>query len=198
MKTLLLVDDDIAIVKQLHFALASEYKVLEATSKEEALNLIDNNTIDIALVDLGLPPFENSHKEGLAIIKYLLQNSFAKVLVLTGQTNQQYLQELIALGVFDYLSKPVDLEKLKHALQRASFFLDHEKAQESQAITLHFHTSLENGLKGSADKAQRELLLKILKQTHFNINQTAKILGISRENCYYFLKKFDIQRPHDD
>ncbi len=195
-KKLLLVDDDIAILKQLTFALQIHYDVIEASSKEEACELIQKHAqeLDMALVDLGLPPFENSHTQGRAIIAHLLEKTDAKVLVLTGQSNPLYPQELIAMGVFDYISKPIQIAELMTSLQRAAFFIDNKPTLENN-IRLEFQTSLEDGLKGSADKAQKELLTKILQQTNFNINQTAKILGISRENCYYFLKKFNINRP---
>jgi len=199
MKKLLLVDDDTAILKQLSFALASHYKVLEAANAQEALMWIEKESIDIALVDLGLPPFENTHTQGKIIITELLEKTDAKVLVLTGQEDPLYPKELIAMGVFDYIKKPIDIHTLLEALKRASFFRENETFTTSKdEVTLLFQTSLEDGLKGSADKAQKELLTKVLHQTGFNVNQTAKILGISRENCYYFLKKFHIHRPNND
>ena len=196
MKKLLLVDDDIAIVKQIAFALRSKYDVLEATTTSEALLKVEEHEIDIAVVDLGLPPHENSYKEGRIVIVKLLEESEAKVIVLTGQESKEYAKELLSLGVFDYIYKPIDLRNLLLSLERASFFIDNEE-KNAEEVKLSFSTSLEDGLKGSADKAQKELLSKIVKQTGFNINQTSKILGISRENCYYFLKKFNIQRPDD-
>jgi len=198
MKTLLLVDDDTAILKQLSFALGSHYHILEAKNTQEAFEIIEKNHIDIALVDLGLPPFENTHREGRLIITKLLEESDAKILVLTGQEDKNYPKELIKMGIFDYIAKPVEITSLLNSLQRASFFIDNTVTKEDDTVTLLFETSLEDGLKGSADKAQKELLTKVLHQTHFNINQTAKILGISRENCYYFLKKFGIERPNND
>lgn len=195
MKKLLLVDDDISLLKQLSFALANDYDVIEAQNREEALAIIDNERIDIALVDLGMPPFENTHREGRIIINKLLEESGAKVLVLTGQESKEYSQELIKTGVFDYLFKPIEMPTLLEALRRASFFIDNEQNEDENQIQLSFATSLKEGLKGSSDEAQKQLLLKVLYKTRFNINQTARILGISRENCYYFLKKFDIRRP---
>ena len=198
MKTLFIIDDDDSIRKQLSFTFSSAYNILEATSLESALAIIDENkNIDIALVDLGLPPFENSYKAGRMIVTKLSEKSKAKIIVLTGQESKEYSQELIAMGVFDYILKPVDVITLSNALQRASFFLDNSMKEDDQHIQISFEASLEDGLKGSSDEAQKRLLLKILEKTGFNINQTAKILKISRENCYYFLKKFAIERPHD-
>ncbi len=195
-KTLLIVDDDIAIVKQISFALSQKYRILEAFSIEEALEVIDKETIDIALVDLGLPPHENDYTYGNIIVTKLLESTNAKVIVLTGQNDPNYPKELIKKGVFDYIKKPVDMEFLTNALERASFFLDNETDSQEE-VKLSFSTSLQDGLKASSEEAQRQLLLKVLKQTGFNISKTAKLLNISRENCYYFLKKFDIERPRN-
>jgi DNA-binding NtrC family response regulator len=196
MKKLLLVDDDIAILKQLSFAFSSSYNVLEAQSREEAFSFIEKNqNIDIALVDLGLPPYENSNREGRLIVSKLLEQTKAKVIVLTGQESMLYSKELISMGVFDYILKPIEISSLMLSLKRASFFIDNEDSDED-LVSLSFKASLEDGLKGSSDEAQKQLLIKILNKTNFNINQTAKILAISRENCYYFLKKFNIKRPN--
>ena len=198
MKKLLLVDDDISILKQLSFALSNEYDVLEVQNTQDALKIVEEERdIDIALVDLGLPPFENSHRGGRMIISKLLEETKTKVIVLTGQESKEYSQELISMGVFDYILKPIEIPSLLNSLKRASFFIDNEKTEDEKYVKLSFEASLENGLKGSSDEAQKQLLLKVLQKTNFNINQTSKILGISRENCYYFLKKFNIKRPND-
>lgn len=194
MKKLLLVDDDIALRKQLCFALENEYKIFEADSKKEAFKIIESADIDIAIVDLGLPPFNNTHEEGRAIILKLLESSKAKIIVLTGQESKEYSQELIELGVFDYLLKPATIESIFSSLRRATFFIDNEDNKSSKGVKLSFNVKYEDGLKGSSDEAQKQLLLSILRKNNFNIYQSAKDLGISRENCYYFLKKFNIKR----
>lgn len=191
--TLLLVDDDIALRTQLRFALEKEYTLLEAGNKAEALTLIDNHHIDIALVDLGLPPHENDYQEGKAIVHYIQQSQPTKIIILTGQESKAYAKDLIKQGVFDYLSKPLAIETLLQSLNRAAFFTENEDSDNH--LHIHLDMELSDGLKGTSDEAQRQFLLKILQKTHFNIYQSAKLLGISRERIYYFLKKFNIQRP---
>ncbi len=195
MKKLLLVDDDIALRKQFCFALQRDYKVYEASNPKEAFEIIKSVNLDIALVDLGLPPYENSHKGGRAVVLALMEKSDAKVIILTGQESREYAKELISIGVFDYLLKPIDIPALIFSLKRASFFIDNEANSDKNMIKLSFNADFEDGLKATSDEAQKQLLLAVLKKTNFNINQSAKILNISRENCYYFLKKFGIERP---
>jgi DNA-binding NtrC family response regulator len=193
--SVLLVDDDEALRKQFIFALEKKYKIFEADRREEAFEIIDKHTLDVAIIDLGLPPYENSHREGRLIISKLLENSHTKIIVLTGQESKEYSTELISMGVFDYLLKPVSIPTLLSSIQRAAFFIENEKEKDVNTFELSFDVSLTDGLKGSSDEAQKQMLLKVLQQTNFNINQSAKLLGASRENIYYFLKKFHIQRP---
>ena len=197
MKTLLLVDDDKALRSQFAFALSGMYEIFEAETKEEAYGIIQEKSISIALIDLGLPPYENSDVEGRAIISKLLFEQNSKVIVLTGQDSPTYAQELIELGVFDYLLKPIEMPTLLSALQRADFFIENEKKREDENIQLSFSVDPKSGLKASSEEAQKQLLISILNRTNFNIYQSAKLLNSSRENIYYFIKKFQIERPLD-
>jgi len=197
MKTLLLVDDDTALRSQFAFALGGNYRVVEAGSREQAYKIIEEESIAIALVDLGLPPYENSDREGQSIISKLLFEQNSKVIVLTGQDSPTYAQELIELGVFDYLLKPIEIPTLLSALQRANFFIENEKKRKDENIQLSFSVDPKSGLKASSEEAQKQLLLSILNKTNFNIYQSAKLLNSSRENIYYFIKKFHIERPLD-
>ena len=193
--TLLLVDDDDALRNQFIFALEKKFDILEAGNREKAFDLIQNSTINIAIVDLGLPPYENSYQEGRLIIIKLLEVSHAKIIVLTGQESHEYAKELLAMGVFDYLLKPVSIANIINSLDRALFFIENEETKDSDTLELSFDINIKDGLKSSSDEAQKQMLLQVLKQTNFNINKSAKLLGASRENIYYFLKKFNIQRP---
>lgn len=193
MKKLLLIDDDIALRTQFSFILKNDYEVYEASNYIEAFDIIKNIKLDIALVDLGLPPSINSNEEGKKVINALKELKNVKIIVLTGQESKEYAKELLGMGVFDYLLKPLDIPTLISALKRASFFIDNEVCDEN-CIKLSFDANLEDGMKNISDEAQKQLLLVALKKNDFNIAKSAKMLGISRENCYYFIRKFGIER----
>jgi len=67
--TLLIVDDDEAVRRGLFWALDGQYRVLEATSRAEAMQLLERERIDVVLSDLRLPPHVDDMSEGLAIIE---------------------------------------------------------------------------------------------------------------------------------
>jgi PleD family two-component response regulator len=52
--TVLIVDDDDAIRSGLYWALTSEYRVLQASSREEACDLVDEQNIDVVVTGSSL------------------------------------------------------------------------------------------------------------------------------------------------
>jgi transcriptional regulator with GAF, ATPase, and Fis domain len=49
-------------------------------------------------------------------------------------------------------------------------------------------------LKAVREDAEERLVRQVLKDTEFNVYQSAARLGVKRESIYYFLKKFGIKR----
>jgi transcriptional regulator with GAF, ATPase, and Fis domain len=54
------------------------------------------------------------------------------------------------------------------------------------------------GLQVLRDEADKSIILRVLRDTNFNVYQSAKILGVKRESLYYFLRKFGVKRTDDD
>lgn len=62
---------------------------------------------------------------------------------------------------------------------------------------LQFSTKTSDGLKAVREEAEEKLVRQVLKETGFNVYQSALRLGIKRESIYYFMKKFGISRDDD-
>ena len=199
MPTLLLVEDDIALRKQICFSLEENFTVLEAENRKEATELLRKNPIDVVILDLGLPPNEGTPEEGLIVLSSILNHYASKVIILTGQKTEGVALEAIKSGAFDYLLKPASMEKILFSIERAMLFKDVEEELEKQGIKkISFDIEVGKGLQPLRDEADKHVILKVLKDTNFNITQSAKILGVKRESLYYFLKKFGLKRTHDD
>ena len=81
------------------------------------------------------------------------------------------------------------------ASTRASLFLQKEQELSLEGITrIAVNAQASEGLKGIRSDAEERLVRQILKETGFNVFQSAKRLGVKRENVYYFMKKFGIER----
>ena len=67
LKPLLIVDDDIGLLRQLRWAF-SDHKVYPAGTRQKAMDFIRTEAIPAAIVDLGLPPDPDGASEGLATL----------------------------------------------------------------------------------------------------------------------------------
>ena len=62
---------------------------------------------------------------------------------------------------------------------------------------LQINARVADGLKAVREDAEEKLVRQVLRDTNFNVYQSAARLGVKRESIYYFLKKFGIQRDPD-
>lgn len=196
---LLIVEDDPSLAAYLAAALGKKgYRVQQAADRISALACFSGPEIPgLVLLDLGLPPQPSTMTEGLKALDDILQRAPAtKVIVLTGQDENTAALEAIRRGAFDFLLKPVTLETLLQSLQRATLFAREEARMTDAGETrLNFTARIHEGPSEVAATAEEQLLRRILAETGYNIAETARRLGQSRENVYYYLKKYGIQRP---
>ncbi len=119
--TLLLVDDDAIIADSLEYVLGGEYDIARASDRPSSIKLIKQMTESptLALVDLGLPPNTHQPDEGLAVIRSIVKmHPTTRVLVLSGQDNQQHVLKAKQDGAVDFIAKPCDVAEIKVRLKR--------------------------------------------------------------------------------
>ncbi|MCF6254337.1 MAG: response regulator [Thiomicrorhabdus sp.] len=196
--TILLVDDNDALRGMLSFSLEQEgYPVFEAESRSSALAVLQSQDICIVLLDMGMPPNQYSPEEGLAVLDWIQEHRpEIKVIVLTGQDDEGISYSALKRGAFDFLDKPITVEALLAAIKRAQLFYDQtEKLKEQEGIqTVQLEMSLGQGVKEIRNQAEQKLIKQVLADTEFNVHETARRLGLKRENVYYLIKKYGIQR----
>ena len=113
--SVLIVDDEKHTREGLQQALAETYDVSVAASADEAFNLLDAQSFDIVLTDLRMPG-----KSGLKVIdKALALPNRPAVLMMTAYGNIETAVEDMKRGAVDFLTKPVNIERLEVLMQRA-------------------------------------------------------------------------------
>jgi len=117
---ILLVEDDVGLQKQMRWAL-SPYSVDVAGSRAEAVGKIAaSKPYQAVILDLGLPPDENSASEGLKALDEILNLApQTKVIVASGNVERANAVKAVAQGAFDFIAKPVDSDILKIIIERA-------------------------------------------------------------------------------
>jgi DNA-binding NtrC family response regulator len=195
---ILLVEDDPALRTMLRGMLELHgFAVSEAESRPAALEkLRADPSVSVVILDLGLPPAAHGISEGIAALAAIQADIFpVKVIVLTGQDQEAAALAAIREGAFDFMAKPASAQAILGAIARALLFLQKERELGREGITrIAINAQTSDGLKGVRSDAEERLVRQVLKETGFNVYQSAKRLGVKRENIYYFLKKFGIVR----
>ena len=195
---ILLVEDDPALRTMLRGLLAMNgFAVSEAEHRAAAMAMLHAHpAIRIVILDFGLPPHAHDMSEGIAALQQIQAEIMtAKVIVLTGQDQEAAALAAIREGAFDFLAKPVGYDTILGAIGRAALFLQKEQQLSLAGITrIAVNAQAGEGLKAVRADAEERLVRQVLKETGFNVFQSAKRLGVKRENVYYFMKKFGIVR----
>ena len=117
---LLIVEDDLALQKQIKWTL-DRFESVTASDRESALLQMRRHQPAVVTMDLGLPPDPDSVSEGFKLLEQILDLEPAtKVIVLTGQNDQQHALRAVAMGAYDFLAKPFEPEVLNLTVERAS------------------------------------------------------------------------------
>jgi len=122
MKTVLVVDDDERLRKQVYWALKDSYRVLEAEDRPQTHQVIEEAPVDLILLDLRLPPRVNTPEEGMKTLEEIRSaKPEIEVVVITADKKEETCLKAIENGAYDYFSKPFNLEEMRVVLKRALF-----------------------------------------------------------------------------
>ncbi|MEO7411761.1 MAG: sigma-54 dependent transcriptional regulator [Opitutaceae bacterium] len=113
--TVLIVDDEKHTREGLQQALADNFDVTVAANADEAFNHFDTQSFDVVVTDLRMPG-----KSGLKVIdRALALPNRPAVLMMTAYGNIDTAVEAMKRGAVDFLTKPVNIERLEVLIQRA-------------------------------------------------------------------------------
>ncbi|MFQ3225611.1 MAG: two-component system response regulator AtoC [Lentimonas sp.] len=127
--TILIVDDEKNTREGLSLALEEDFEVYMASGAEEAFNLMEAETFDVVLTDLRM-----AGKSGLKVIDRAITLPNRPIcIMMTAYGNVETAVEAMRRGAFDFLTKPVSLEKLEIIIKRAL----QSRTIEAENVVLH-------------------------------------------------------------
>ncbi|MFH1830337.1 MAG: sigma-54 dependent transcriptional regulator [Pseudomonadota bacterium] len=128
MARVLIVDDEVAIRKALErFLSAMKYTVFTAEDGEVALSILQNETIDLALVDLVMPKMD-----GVELIRRMKREQSDIIpIVLTGFGTITSAVDAIKAGAYHYLTKPFELDDIAALINTA---LEHKQLKAENRL----------------------------------------------------------------
>ncbi|MDQ3910677.1 MAG: response regulator transcription factor [Actinomycetota bacterium] len=107
-ETVLLVDDDAALLEVMAIVLSSEgYRVVTASDGAEALQELGREDLDVVVLDVMLPRIS-----GFEVLKKIREKSNVPVVMLTAKSQSVDKVVGLELGADDYITKPFDTKEL--------------------------------------------------------------------------------------
>ena len=139
--TILVVDDDQAHRTMLRTLLSGwGYKIVEADDGQVAVEKVHEQAFDMILMDIRM--LKVSGLEALDGIK--TYNPAIPVIIMTAYSSVETAVEALKKGAYDYLTKPLDFDELRLAMERA---MDHSQLKEENRLlreTLGSHFDIQN------------------------------------------------------
>lgn len=105
---IMVVDDEMHIRELVRFYLdKAGFDTIEAANAEEALDIVENQYIDLAVVDIMMPGMD-----GFELVEQMRQYHEFPVIMLTAKSQSKDKLRGFSLGIDDYVTKPFDPDEL--------------------------------------------------------------------------------------
>src|SRR6266849_6486736 len=140
---ILIIDDEIEIVRVLQRSLVAHgYEVMTAESGEKALEIIEQQRLDLLLLDLVLPGMS-----GIDVCKRIrAQSDLLPIVIITIRNKERDKVQVLDLGADDYISKPFGIHEvlarirvaLRHAARMSSDTAETEQSVKIGPLLVDF------------------------------------------------------------
>ncbi|MFC9709241.1 response regulator [Paenibacillus sp. NPDC056933] len=132
MRSVMLVDDEPLIVKGMQAIIDWDQNNMQiagtACNGLEALAMMDEGPVDLIITDIMMPQMS-----GLELIREIKERSpYTKFIILSGYEEFKYVREGIALGVENYLLKPVNMDELEATIKHMQRDWEQEEIRQIQ------------------------------------------------------------------
>lgn len=130
--SLLIVDDDNDVLISLQIWLEGEgFRVLTALNSKEALKIVEEEEIEVALLDFRL-----GTENGLSVANMLNElDDDLKIIIITGYPSYEIAVKSIKSGLFDYLSKGDSNDKILETINRARQAREKELREKGKIVS---------------------------------------------------------------
>jgi PleD family two-component response regulator len=175
-KTILIIDDLETNINILIELLEDKYDLLASLSGEEALEIVEEERVDLILLDIMMPGLD-----GFEVCERLKSNEKTKdipIIFITAKTDEESIEKAYEIGGVDYISKPF---RAREVLSRINTHLSLSEQKHSLEDSLKTNITLLNQYKEVVDKGT--IVSKTNKKgiiTYVN-DAFCKISGYSKE-----------------
>lgn len=191
----IIVEDDFRIAKihEEFIEKVTGFKVVgKALNGDNAIKLVQNNEVDLVILDVYLPDIL-----GVDLIDKIREmDSNIDFIMVSAATETELVGEIIRNGVFDYIIKPVKMERFIETLERYQEMkerLDKQSEVDQLFLDKYFGHLPENGLKDTPKGIDPLTLEKVSKtiqslKSGITAEEMGSRIGVSRTTARRYLE----------
>lgn len=186
--SILIVDDDKELCDYVASEIGKEYTVLTANSGNAAWKVILTSRPTIVITDLMMP--DGDGYDLCRRIKANPETDYIAVIVLTSESNEDTQLRTMALQADHFLPKPFNLPLLRSAITQVLRVRESIRNKMRRTEIGNNYGSIEvDSYEEQFIQRVRDLVLKHIDDTAFNVNELSKEIGMSRVHLNRKLKE---------
>lgn len=189
---LLIVEDNEDFRKFLVSCLKDKYRVLEASNGQEALEVLEQQTVNLIISDVMMPVMDGM--ELCRRVKHDIRYSHIPIILLTARTAEEHVLNGLKEGADDYITKPFNLEILLLRIQKQLAWTqeNHRKFQVMDVSPAEITVStIDEELIGKAV----QIMEQEMDNADFSVEDFSNRLGLSRSGLYKKLVQITGKSP---
>lgn len=169
MKTILIVDDNTAILTALKICLDGVFeRIITLSTPDSILTTLQQEQVDVVLLDMNFTLGVNSGQEGLMWLRTIKKlHPDVPVVLVTAYADVKLAVRGLKTGAVDFVTKPWDNDDLIRVLKDA--------IDKSEAVV-------------PLEQLESEHVRKVVDKCHGNMSKAAELLGITRQTLYNKVK----------
>lgn len=193
--TILIVEDNADLLNFINDELKENYSTLMTTNGEQALRIIQDKNIHLAVTDIAMPKMD-----GISLCKNLKERpetSHIPIIILTAQSTIHSEIEGLESGADAYISKPFSMEYLKvqisNLLENRKHILDAYSNSPLSSFKGVPHSEIEQDFMEKLDK----IIAENMRNPDLNVDLLAIKMNMSRSTLYRKIKHLSQLSPND-
>ena len=186
-KTVVFVDDDNDLLVYVQKQLKQTFNVLTFDKASEAWNVIKTVKPDAVVTDFTMPDMKGT--ELCHNIKTNPDTALIPVIILTAQTEEEYMQEATDNAADRILLKPISIELLSSSIMQTISNREKITARQDNSVIFEYDSIKMNSASDKLVARVMETIKKNIDNSEFSVDALCHEVGISRVHLNRRLKE---------
>ncbi len=185
-KTILIVEDNVELIRLMKHILSKSYKILTASNGQEALEILKDNSVNIVVSDIMMPVMN-----GLELCKTMKSaNIFSSIpiILLTAKNNLDDKMACYNAGADEFITKPFEMKYLEMRISNLIAINIKYKLSLKEEINYNISSSNSSVVDQDFIDSVIKIIEKNLSLCDFDVNMLSEELNVSKSTLYRRMK----------